>query len=62
VREGGGGGSAHGIVRTKSLMAHVELGKTLSRKVNPDAFLFEATKGSKCYYELRKLRTNNAKK
>jgi hypothetical protein len=28
------------------LMACVELGRTLSRKVNPDAFLFKATKGS----------------
>jgi hypothetical protein len=33
-------------VRTKTLMACVELDRTLSRKVNPDAFLFEATKGS----------------
>jgi hypothetical protein len=30
----------------KTLMARVELGRTLSRKVNPDAFLFKATKGS----------------
>jgi hypothetical protein len=28
------------------LMARVELGRTLSCKVNPDAFLFKATKGS----------------
>jgi hypothetical protein len=33
-------------VRSKTLMACVELGRTLSRKVNPDAFLFKATKGS----------------
>jgi hypothetical protein len=33
-------------VHTKTLMACVELGRTLSRKVNPDAFLFKATKGS----------------
>jgi hypothetical protein len=28
------------------LMAHVELGRTLSCMVNPDDFLFKATKGS----------------
>jgi hypothetical protein len=33
-------------VHMKTLMAHVELGRTLSRKVNPDAFLFKAIKGS----------------
>jgi hypothetical protein len=33
-------------VCTKTLMACVELGRTLSHKVNPDAFLFIATKGS----------------
>jgi hypothetical protein len=43
-------------------MAHMELGKTLSHKVNPDAVCFNATKGSKSNYELRKLRINNAKK
>jgi hypothetical protein len=32
-------------VRTKTLMACVELGRTLSRKVNSDAFLFQETKG-----------------
>jgi hypothetical protein len=32
-------------IRTKTLMASMELGRTLSRKVNPDAFLFKATKG-----------------
>jgi hypothetical protein len=35
-----------GSVRTKTLMACVELGRTLSRKINPDAFLFKVTKGS----------------
>jgi hypothetical protein len=34
------------FVRTKTLMACVELGRTLSHKVNPDAFLFKVTKGS----------------
>jgi hypothetical protein len=29
-----------------NLIACVELGRTLSRKVNTDAFLFKATKGS----------------
>jgi hypothetical protein len=33
-------------VRTKTLMACVEHGRTLSRKVNSDAFLFKATKAS----------------
>jgi hypothetical protein len=32
-------------VRMKILLAHVELGRTLSRKVKTDAFLFKATKG-----------------
>jgi hypothetical protein len=30
----------------KTLMARVEVDRTLSRKVNPDAFLFKVTKGS----------------
>jgi hypothetical protein len=30
----------------KTLIACVELGRTLSRKVNPVAFLFKQTKGS----------------
>jgi hypothetical protein len=34
------------IVRTKTLMACVKIGRTLSHKVNPDAFLFKAIKGS----------------
>jgi hypothetical protein len=34
-------------VRTKTLMACVELRRTVSHKVNPDAFLFKATKVSK---------------
>jgi hypothetical protein len=38
--------SAGDPVRTKALVACVELGRTLSRKVNPDAFLFKATKAS----------------
>jgi hypothetical protein len=33
-------------VRTKTLMACMELGTTLSRKVNLNAFLFKASKGS----------------
>jgi hypothetical protein len=33
-------------VRMKTLMARVELGRTLSRRVNLDAFLFKAIKGS----------------
>jgi hypothetical protein len=33
----------------------MELGRTLSRKVSTDAFLFKATKGSSSNYELRKL-------
>jgi hypothetical protein len=33
-------------VGTKTMMACMELGRTLSRKVNPDAFLFKATKAS----------------
>jgi hypothetical protein len=37
--EGGG-------VHTKTLMAHVELARTLSHQVNTDAFLFKATKGT----------------
>jgi hypothetical protein len=32
-------------VHMKILIACVELGRTLSHKVNPDAFLFKATKG-----------------
>jgi hypothetical protein len=39
--------SLTGAVRTKTLMAWVELGRTLSRKVNPNAFLFKATKVNK---------------
>jgi hypothetical protein len=35
-----------GRVHMKTLMACMELGRTLSRKVNPDAFLFKATKAS----------------
>jgi hypothetical protein len=34
------------VVSTKTLIACMELGRTLSREVNPDAFLFKATKGS----------------
>jgi hypothetical protein len=33
-------------VHTKTLMACLELGRTLSRKVNSDAFHFKAIKGS----------------
>jgi hypothetical protein len=33
-------------VRTKTLMACVELGRTLSHKLNPDAFFSKETKGS----------------
>jgi hypothetical protein len=54
-----------GSVRTKTLMACMELGRTLSRKVSLDAFLFKATRGNYNNYELRKLRilrTSNAKK
>jgi hypothetical protein len=35
------------LVHTKTLMAYLELGRTLSRKVNMDVFLFKATKASK---------------
>jgi hypothetical protein len=35
-----------GSVCTKTLMDCVELGRTLFRMVNPDAFLFKATKVS----------------
>jgi hypothetical protein len=34
------------IVHTKTLIACMELGRTLSSKVNPNAFLFKATNGS----------------
>jgi hypothetical protein len=34
------------VVHIKNLMACMELGRTLSHKVNPDAFLHKATKGS----------------
>jgi hypothetical protein len=35
-----------GYVHTKTLMACMELGRTISRKVNLNAFLFKATKAS----------------
>jgi hypothetical protein len=37
--------SRHGICSHKNLIACVELGGTLSRKVSTDASLFKATKG-----------------
>jgi hypothetical protein len=51
-----------GSVCMKTLMACVELGRTLSHMVNPDAFLFKATKASETKHLSKTKKISKCKK